>query len=192
MPANLAGDQSEPEGLRLTWDANLEDDLAKYAVYRGTSPVFTPAPGNLVGEPVDPGLFDGDWRWDGDFHYKVAAVDVHGNVSVFAILGPDLVTGAEQAGPTAVNYLGQNRPNPFGRGTRIGFGLARAGAVSVRIYDVRGRLVRVLLDEFRGADFHSVVWDGRDNSGQVVAGGVYFYRVTSGSFVQTKKLTLLR
>ena len=192
MPQNLAGNQTEPEGLQLTWDANTEPDMSHYRVYRGTNAGFTPGPGNLVDEPVAPGLFDGEWLWDSGFYYKIMAVDVHNNASPYATLGPDLVIGAGETGPPKVNFLNQNRPNPFGADTRIEFGLAQDADVSIRIYDVAGRLVRTLFDGRRAADRYSVSWDGRDNAGQLVSGGVYFYRIAAGPFVRTKKMTLLR
>lgn len=191
-PQNLVAEQTEPEGLQLTWDPNTEADLSHYAVYRGTDAGFTPGPGNLVGEPADPGLFDGGWRWDGGYYYKVSAVDVHGNESLFAVSGPGLVVGAGDTGPPKVNFLHQNRPNPFGAGTRIAFGLTRDTDVTIHIYDVKGRLVKTLVDGRRAADRHTVVWNGRDNRGRLVSGGIYFYRIEAGEFVQTKKMTLLR
>jgi hypothetical protein len=148
--------------------------------------------GNFFGETVNPELFDDEWRWGEGYYYKVAAVDINGNVSLFAILGPDLVVGVKNPGPPKVHYLAYNQPNPFSKQTRIVFGLAKESQVSIRIYDVEGRLVRVLLDERRAADHHSVIWNGRDSRGRMVASGIYFYRLTAESFVQTKKLTLLR
>jgi len=66
------------------------------------------------------------------------------------------------------------------------------GDVKVLVYDVSGRVVRVLVDEHRPAGYWRVVWDGRDARGDVAASGVYFYQVTIGDFRQTKKLILLR
>jgi len=191
-PLNLAGEQTEANGLQLTWDPNSETDLSHYAVYRGTDAGFTPDEGNLVDETTDTGLFDDGWRWDGGYHYKVAAVDIHGNVSLYAAFGSDEVVGTDGAGPPAANYLGQNRPNPFGTDTRIAYGLSGDADVSIRIYDVKGRLVRTVVNGRRTADHHSAVWDGRDDAGRMVSGGVYFYRITAGSFVQTRKMVILR
>ncbi len=192
MPQNLTGNQTGPEGLELTWDANTEADMSHYAVYRGTQAGFTPGPGNLIDEPVAPGYHDGDWHWDDGYYYKIEAIDIHDNASPHAMLGPDLVVGVEETGPPKANFLEQNRPNPFGADTRIGFGLAHDADVSIRIYDVSGRLVRTLLDARRAADRYSVLWDGRDDAGRIVAGGIYFCRIAAGPFVQTKKMTLLR
>jgi len=191
-PLGLAGEQTEPEGMQLTWDANSEADLSHYAVYRGADAGFVPGPGNRIGEPPEPGLFDDQWLWDGGFYYKVTAVDVHGNESPVATLAPDFVVGVGPSGPPRANALLQNHPNPFAATTTIAFDLAREADVSIRIYDVQGRLVRTLLDGHRGADRHTVDWEGLDDRGNPVAGGVYFYRITAGSFVQVKKLIVIR
>jgi hypothetical protein len=191
-PQGLAAEQSAPEALLLSWDANTEADLSHYAVYRGTDADFTPSEQNRVGEPTDPELEDGEWTWDSGFYYKITALDIHDNESPVAMIGPEVVVGAEQTGPPRVSYLAHSRPNPFGSDTRIDYGLAGAENVSIRVYDVAGRLVRTLVDGHRGPDHYSVVWDGRDNGGRAVAGGIYFCRIEAGAFVQTRKMTLLR
>ena len=103
-------------------------------------------------------------------------------------------------GPTAAGdipqareaVLGQNYPNPFNPTTTIKFSLPRGGHTTLKVYDVSGRLVRTLVDGPRQAGAQTMDWDGTDNAGQRVASGVYFYRLTFGSFVQNKKMTLLK
>ena len=99
-------------------------------------------------------------------------------------------TGAEDM--PGADYLAQNYPNPFNPTTKISYGIKNESSVSLRIYDVAGRLVRVLVDERREAGHHTEIWDGKDNRGATVASGVYFYRLVAGDFVDTKKLVLLR
>jgi len=98
------------------------------------------------------------------------------------------------AGVTAYrNWLDQNYPNPFNPTTTIRFSLKRPGKVQIRIYNVRGQLVRTLVDGTRTAgEIHTVRWDGKNNARQTVSSGVYFYRITTGDFVKTKKMVLLR
>jgi hypothetical protein len=120
------------------------------------------------------------------------ALDVHGNASPVAVLVPGLVVGAGGTETPRVNALYQNSPNPFGATTTIAFDLENEADVSICIYDVKGRLVRTLLDGRRGADHHTVDWEGLDNRGNPVAGGVYFYRITAGPFVQVKKMIMVR
>jgi hypothetical protein len=69
-------------------------------------------------------------------------------------------------------------PNPFTTETRIGFALARAGQVGVKIYDVQGRLVRALDEARFEAGSAAIAWDGRESDGRRVAPGVFFYRVS--------------
>jgi hypothetical protein len=99
-------------------------------------------------------------------------------------------TGIEDT-PRAVT-LNQNYPNPFNPSTTIAFDLPHSGATSLKVYDVRGRLVRTLIDEVRPAGSNKLEWDGRNNAGQRVASGVYMYRLIVGDIVQTKKMTLLK
>ena len=90
--------------------------------------------------------------------------------------------------------LAQNAPNPFNPATTIGFSVPQATSVqvSLEVYDLRGRLVRVLVDEMRQAGTYTVFWDGTDQSGAGVSSGVYLYRMKAGDFVQTRKMVLLK
>jgi len=193
VPLALAGEQSyAPEGLALTWTPNVEKDLANYRVYRGTSADFVPAPANRVGSPATTSFFDGAWDWSAGYYYKVAAVDRHGNEGRYALLAPEAITGTDTPKAPAASFLAQNFPNPFNPTTRITFGLAAPGDVSLRIYDAAGRLVRVLAEGARPAGNYSELWDGRDSGGRAVASGIYFYRLQAGSFTETRKMALLR
>ena len=91
-----------------------------------------------------------------------------------------------------VNALHQNHPNPFNPSTTISFSLRERGQASLTVYDVAGRLVRVLIDGVKEAGPYDVTWDGRNMDGSAVASGVYFYRLETGEFAETKKMVLLR
>jgi hypothetical protein len=181
-----------PEGLRITWEPNTESDLSGYAIHRGISSDFVPDGGNLVYSECDEIFFDSEWRWDNQYWYKLAAVDIHGNVSDYVLLGPGYVTGDEPPEIPLASYLSQNYPNPFNPVTMIQFGLESHGGVSLRIYDPAGRLVRTLVEESRNAGHYMEEWDGRDSEGRSVASGMYFYRLQAGAFKETKKMVLLR
>jgi hypothetical protein len=192
-PAMLAGVRShDPEGLVITWEPNTGSDIASYAVYRGTSASFPPVPGARIATPGDARYFDGEWRWTSGYYYKVTTVDVNGNVSEHASLGPDEITGAEEPGTPAADFLAQNYPNPFNPATTITFGLRKCSHVSLSIYDSSGRLVRSLIDGNCDAKLHRIEWDGTDDGGRPLASGIYFYTITAGDFVQARKMVLLR
>jgi len=84
------------------------------------------------------------------------------------------------------------RPNPFGSATAIRYAVPGAGAaVTLEVFDIAGRLVRTLAEDFQTAGFHTVDWNGRNDSGQRVGAGIYFYRLQAGDFQATRKVTLL-
>jgi len=89
--------------------------------------------------------------------------------------------------------LHQNTPNPFNPMTVIRFTLPEAAPVSLKIYDLAGRLVRVVLDgNLVASGSHEEIWNGRDDMGQMQAAGVYFYSMEAISFRETKMMMLLK
>jgi hypothetical protein len=88
--------------------------------------------------------------------------------------------------------LGQNYPNPFNPNTVIGFTVPESGSVSLMVYDVLGRHVRTLVSQPYQAGLHSVVWDGRDDSGNMVSAGVYVYTIKSGKYTAAKKMLFMK
>jgi hypothetical protein len=193
-PTSLAGKQSiGPNGLLLTWDPNTESDLSHYAVYRDIDAAFLPGSGNLIASPSDTTAFDDEWTWDSGYYYKVSAIDIHGNESLWAVVGPEHVTGTGDGGaPPVTTFLGQSYPNPFVGSTTISYGVSRRGEATLEVYDVAGRLVRVLASGTHEVRRHEAAWDGCDAGGRRVASGIYFYRLKTGSFEQTRKVVLVR
>ena len=92
----------------------------------------------------------------------------------------------------AVTFLEQNWPNPFNPSTTIRFGLERASRVRLEVFDLRGALVTVLADGRMEAGTREVTWNGAADGGRPAASGVYFYRLTTPSFTDTRKMVLLR
>jgi hypothetical protein len=95
-------------------------------------------------------------------------------------------------GSKNVYSLSQNYPNPFNPQTTIAFSVKDRANVSLKVYNVAGELVRTLADESMSAGPHTKVWDGRNDAGQPVSSGVYFYKLVSNNFQQTKKMVLLK
>jgi uncharacterized delta-60 repeat protein len=110
------------------------------------------------------------------------------------------VTNVEQPQAEPVNdyELAQNYPNPFNPETKFVFALPRAGEVKLNIYSLTGQLVRALVDGTMPAGRHEIAWNGQDQSGRVVANGVYWYQlVVAGeggkiAFRETKKMAVLK
>jgi len=90
--------------------------------------------------------------------------------------------------------LSQNYPNPFNPSTTIAYDIPEGADVNVRlnIYNMRGQLIRTLVNEVKSEGSYKVQWDGTDNYGRKVASGVYFYRITAGEFSKTRKMVILK
>jgi len=92
--------------------------------------------------------------------------------------------------------LSQNFPNPFNPMTTIGFDVPddTAGEINItlQVYDIRGRLIRTLIDGPRGPGSYQVAWDGRDEKSRRVASGVYLYTIRAGDFTSVRKMVLVR
>jgi flagellar hook assembly protein FlgD len=80
----------------------------------------------------------------------------------------------------------------FPNGIVINYGIKREGKVSLRIYDIAGRCVKVVEDSRRQAGIYHTKWNGYDNNRRRVAAGIYFIRMETGSFHSTKKVLLVR
>jgi len=131
------------------------------------------------------------WQKPDDGFRLFANVDV-GGVKLTGEASLAEGSGEIQLLPTEFG-LSQNYPNPFNPETNIHYGLPEAAEVSLQIFNIRGQLVRTLVDEFKPAGFYTLRWDGKDATGISVPSGPYFYRIQAGDkFVQTNKMTLLK
>lgn len=117
----------------------------------------------------------------------------HGKLRILAAIGVAVGVReiADGSRPPEL-LLDQNYPNPFNPTTWIPFYLPEDGRATLRVFDVQGRLVRVLRDREYRRGPHSVVWDGTDDNGTAVSSGVYFCELVQGQLRRTRKLTLVR
>jgi hypothetical protein len=107
-----------------------------------------------------------------------------------AVVAKDILA---TSGPNELQpVLYQNRPNPFNPTTVISYELADAGDVELRVYNVRGALVKVLESAYRPAGRHDITWDATNDRGERVASGVYFYQLQTAAFSRTRKMVFLR
>ena len=132
------------------------------------------------------GIKTGVWSDQQTLEYEVLIDDV----SLVDVTG----TGVAGEPPQIARSfeLEQNYPNPFNPETSIRFQLPAHDAVSLRVIDVSGRVVRTLLNGELASGQHIARWDGRDDAGELLSSGVYFYQLHTSEFVQTKKMTFLQ
>jgi len=111
------------------------------------------------------------------------------NIPVLAVVLP---TATEDNTVHPVTALKGNFPNPFNPTTTIYYSLKTDDQVSIEIYNLLGQKVKTLLNgKVRSGD-HSLVWDGKDDSGKPVSSGIYFYKMASGRFTSSRKMILMK
>ena len=101
-------------------------------------------------------------------------------------------TGTEVEVVPASVFLSRNHPNPFNPKTSISFGLPESKNARLAVYDPAGRLVRMLVNGPLAEGIHAYEWDGRDESGEAVASGVYFAKLNAGEIKLHQKMVLLK
>ncbi|MFH1569625.1 MAG: T9SS type A sorting domain-containing protein, partial [Gemmatimonadota bacterium] len=204
------GGGSRGFGLRLTFDPAAVEFRGATAGLQTPAPgapalfaVFPQEPGQVaIGGYLPQGAIDGATAL-ARLRFEVkeggaAAVEIS-EVSTAPAAGPAQTYSPSpgelraELRPTRVGLL-QNYPNPFNPQTEIRYQLPEAMPVSLRLYDVLGQEVAVLVspDAPQSAGTHRVVWQGRDNAGRPVASGIYFYVLETTGFRQVRKLLLLR
>jgi len=116
----------------------------------------------------------------GNEFYRLKQTDYNGAVTYSKTIEVQTAT------PKAFTLL-QNYPNPFNPSTTIAYAIPQAGVVTLKIYDVLGREVSTLINEKKPAGNYTISCDARH-----LSSGIYFYKLQAGSFVQTKKMLLVK
>jgi hypothetical protein len=91
-----------------------------------------------------------------------------------------------------VSMLSQNYPNPFNPETRISFNMPKSGNANLNVYNTKGQLVKTLINGNVASGAHELTWNGTDNSGNNVASGLYFYKLSANGKVETRKMMLMK
>ena len=167
------------------WDVATEETLDSVAVVRNQPPgteveVFRDAFGTGQGEFVDHDVVGGR-----TYQYQLVVTTPQGAKLPF-------VNGHDDRPSSFTNTLAQNAPNPFNPSTSIDYSVSARADVAVEIFDVSGVRVRRLEEGVRDAGEYAVEWDGRDDAGNVVGTGVYFYRLEGVAGVAPRKMVLLK
>ena len=180
-------------GVNLTWRTESEQDCYQWEIERSDNPeqgfvqVGKVDGGGTTNQPQDYNYTDNTITEKGEYYYRLAEIGTQGERTYY---GPMSITFGGNV-PTAY-MLAQSIPNPARGGLSISFALRKGGATSLKIYNITGQVVRMLDNGYRMAGVYSIPWDGKDDQGKKVSNGIYLYRLISGDFQATRKITILR
>ncbi len=190
----LSATETDRGAIRLSWRLVASGEISGFDVYRRAagSGSGSPEAEDLLTQtslPPDARSFlDDTAEPGGTYDYWVGLTELDGAYTLS--LAARITLGGDLPRSFA---LWASRPNPFGSMTAVGFDVPPPGAkVSVRIYDLAGRLVRRLAEDRYVPGRYVEPWDGRDGQGQQVAPGIYFCRMRAPNFSQTQRLVLIR
>jgi len=180
--------------VTLSWTTQSETENLGFHIYRSETPT---GERKQITEKIINGAINSearhDYQWEDrtaqdrvTYYYWLADVATDGRVTFH---GPkEVVTMAR---PTAY-LMEQNYPNPFNPSTTIYYMLKEDGVVRLSIYNVRGQLIRDLVNARQPLGEHAIEWDGRDQNGTIVPSGAYLYSIEVNDFKSTRKMALTK
>lgn len=178
-PVNLTA-EVDSNKLTLMWNKNTEADFNHYNLYRDTVANFTIDTTKLVASLQDTFYLHTIPAGAESLYFKLTAVDNQGNESNPSEELALIVTSLSEEPQIVSNYqLYQNYPNPFNPSTKIGYKLKERGYVKLYVYDIRGELVEVLVNQTQEAGYYEVTFSGETKEGRLetLASGVYIYQI---------------
>lgn len=187
-PLGLNAQIDEDNSVKLVWDENNDDDLGYYNIYRNnenffdnnSQPITSVTKSSYIDIHVDSAK---------TYYYSIKSVDYSGNESDFSAISSILLTAlnvGQNEIPVSYSLL-QNFPNPFNPSTSIIYTLPKNDNVSIKIYDVLGNAIVILVNEYKNVGKYKIEYDGSS-----LTSGVYYYRMQAGNYSQSRKFLLLK
>ena len=170
--------------ISIEWTAPTAlRDLQSYTLYKD---------GSVLTDGLTTTTYLDDNVGNGEFTYEVSAVYDGGYESDLS--DPYTIQHTSSGGILIpqITELQGNYPNPFNPTTNIKFAISEPGYLILEVYNIRGEKVCTLLDDKMEAQYHTIVWDGKDSNRKPVSSGVYFYKMKAGKYVETKKMMLIK
>ena len=174
--------------VKLSWSTATELNNNGFEIQRKTNKDFATigfVKGNgTTTNPHDYSFVDKQLQ-PGNYFYRLKQLDFNGKYHFSQVIEVQVVQGMKYA-------LLQNYPNPFNPETAIKYSIPQDGKVSIIIYNITGKEVATLVNKDMVAGTYEVKWNGKDDYGNSVTSGVYFVKLTSGKFTDTKKIMFIK
>ena len=177
-------------GIHLSWDISPDDDFQYFDLEKSSTADFGEY---QVIETADTAYLDTDYEIDVTVYYRLIAYDDAGNSSEYSVTIDITVLWADLGIAIPDEFaIHQNYPNPFNPVTTLRYDLPEQGHVRITIYDMLGRDVKTLINEYQDPGYRSIIWDATNDYGKPVSAGMYLYQIQAGEYISTKKMVLLK
>ncbi len=193
---------SESDEVLIQWITQSESDMLGYNLLRSEVALsdnairinmdIIPAENQSCETVYEYG--DPDIQSETTYFYWLESISANGHSDFF---GPREVTVTEDdpgqaPDPQSVTQLLSNYPNPFNPSTEIDYSLVEAGHVTIEVFNLKGQLIRTLVDQPMTEGTHKVEWLGEDQSGKPVGSGIYLYRMKTDNYISTRKMLMIQ
>ena len=177
-------------GIHLSWDISPDDDFQYFDLEKSSTADFGEY---QVIETADTAYLDTDYEIDVTVYYRLIAYDDAGNSSEHSVTIDITVLWADLGIAIPDEFaIHQNYPNPFNPVTTLRYDLPEQGHVRITIYDMLGRDVKTLINEYQDPGYRSIIWDATNDYGKPVSAGMYLYQIEANNFLKTKKMILVK
>jgi len=183
------------------FDNDNDNDIAVANVHSRTVSVLSNIGGGSFQAPVTYEVGSGPWGifscdFDGDDYDDLVVTNRYSdNVSILLNRtgGPlDVENHQDDYLLPDKHYLGQNYPNPFNPTTTIEYKIPARSHVTISVYNILGEKIKTIINDIMPTGTHIIAWDGRNDKGEMVATGIYFYQIKAGDFTKSRKMLLLK
>ena len=177
-------------GIHLSWDISPDDDFQYFDLEKSSTADFGEY---QVIETVDTAYLDTDYEVNVTVYYRLIVYDDAGNASEHSVAIDITVLWADLGIAIPDEFaIHQNYPNPFNPVTTLRYDLPEQGHVRITIYDMLGRDVKTLINEYQDPGYRSIIWDATNDYGKPVSAGMYLYQIEANNFLKTKKMILVK
>jgi len=181
--------KSEKNKIKLTWTTESEINNIGFNVYKtedGYDSLYYQLNSKIIkgagnsSEKREYKFIDNKVEYGKNYWYKLESIDYNGNSEFSEPISAKLVLPTDYS-------LSQNYPNPFNINTAISYQIPKSSKVEINIYDIKGRLVKNLVDKHQNAGYYTVFWNANN-----ISSGIYFIKINAGEFIKVNKCIVVK
>ncbi len=187
--------------VQLNWTTQSETGVSGYYIYRNRSSDLTTAikiptfiTATNTSSETNYSFVDQEVSNNSTYYYWLQNVDLNNHSDFHGPISVTLMNGSEVIPPVipAVTELRSIYPNPFNPTAIVSYNMAKAGNVTITVFNVKGEKVRNLVNESKSAGTFQVSWNGNDENGSSCTSGIYYVKMTAGKYTTTQKVVLAK
>ncbi len=193
--ANLNNSQ-----VAINWQTQSETDFLGFNILRANNNEIVDAikinPILIVGENSSNGsqysYFDNDIELNIEYNYWLEIINFDNTKEVFGPRKIKLEGGEDIPDVPKMTFMNNPYPNPFNPTTNISFGISEDGNVNLSIYNIKGQLIKTLINGNLNSGYFHKIWNGKDTNEKKCSSGIYFIKIKTDNFVKIHKVMMLK